>query len=153
METKLNELSKKIVDANKAKGFYEDYDMVMELIAEHGTQEHIDIFERAITGQRLALIVSEASEALESDRKNKVFWTTETIQQINNYKYYLDALNDVDFVDSFNCTVKDTKEDEIADILIRVLDFCGANDIDIDFHVKQKLRYNALRPNKHGKIY
>lgn len=153
MEYKLNELSKKISEANNKKGFYDDYNEVLELLSEHGTSKHIDIFEKAITGQRLALIVSEASEALESDRKNKVFWNNETIQQINNYKDYINELNDTDFVESFNSNVKDTKEDEIADILIRVLDFCGANDIDIDFHVKQKLRYNSLRPYKHGKNY
>jgi hypothetical protein len=44
-------------------------------------------------------------------------------------------------------------EDEVADAIIRLLDFCGARGIDIDWHIKNKLRYNATREHKHGKKY
>lgn len=40
---------------------------------------------------------------------------------------------------------------EIADVLIRVLDACGAWGIDIDQAVKEKLDFNASRPGKHGR--
>lgn len=39
---------------------------------------------------------------------------------------------------------------ELADIIIRVLDYCGYLAIDIDMLVKQKMEYNKTRPYKHG---
>jgi hypothetical protein len=41
--------------------------------------------------------------------------------------------------------VKDSFHDEMADVLIRVLDLCGGYNIDIDWHIKMKMRYNATR--------
>ena len=43
--------------------------------------------------------------------------------------------------------------DDLVKTNIRILDFCGANNIDIDSHVKAKLEYNRTRPFKHGKKY
>ena len=40
---------------------------------------------------------------------------------------------------------------EMADIIIRVLDFCGEHGIDIERVVEQKMAYNATRPHRHGK--
>lgn len=57
----------------------------------------------------------------------------------------------------FNCSFeryfKNTFEDEMADILIRVLDLCCQRGIDIEEHVRLKMKYNSLRPYKHGKKY
>lgn len=39
---------------------------------------------------------------------------------------------------------------EFADIVIRVMDFCGAHGIDIGAMVEQKLAYNATRGYRHG---
>jgi NTP pyrophosphatase (non-canonical NTP hydrolase) len=39
---------------------------------------------------------------------------------------------------------------ELADTLIRILDFCGAWGIDIDKVVEDKMAYNATRPHMHG---
>jgi NTP pyrophosphatase (non-canonical NTP hydrolase) len=39
---------------------------------------------------------------------------------------------------------------ELADTLIRILDFCGAWQIDIDKVVEDKMTYNATRPHMHG---
>ena len=35
-------------------------------------------------------------------------------------------------------------------ILLCVVELCRAKNIDIDWHVEQKMRYNELRPYKHG---
>jgi NTP pyrophosphatase (non-canonical NTP hydrolase) len=40
---------------------------------------------------------------------------------------------------------------ELADILIRVLDFCAEQKIDIGSVVRHKMEFNATRPRLHGK--
>lgn len=39
---------------------------------------------------------------------------------------------------------------EIADVFIRLLDFCYAYEIDLEKAVEIKMAYNATRPYKHG---
>lgn len=39
---------------------------------------------------------------------------------------------------------------ELADVIIRILDFCGANDIDLEAAVYEKMAYNGTRPYRHG---
>ena len=145
----LNNLAQNIYEANEKKGFYEDGDKLNAVVAQHAP-ELLEALKSMQTGQRIALITSEASEALEADRNQKTFegWALD-----EDWREYLMTLPDDEFNDKFKEFVKDTKEDEVADILIRVLDLCGANKIDIDFHVQAKLRYNSLRPYKHGKTY
>jgi NTP pyrophosphatase (non-canonical NTP hydrolase) len=53
----------------------------------------------------------------------------------------------------FEQVVKDTFEDELADVLIRTLDLACSMGIDIDFYVSEKMRYNEGRPFKHGKLF
>jgi NTP pyrophosphatase (non-canonical NTP hydrolase) len=120
----LNDLSKQIHQQNKDKGFYDNI-----------TQENVNI------GERLMLIVSELSEALEAHRGrgNQL--------NINEFKDY------PDFKKGFELYIKDSFEDEIADSFIRLFDLCGLMNIDIEFHIEQKLKYNKTRESKHGKKY
>ena len=148
----------------------------------------------------LMLITSEIAEAVEADRKGK---RAKDIQAISETK------NDDLFFYLFQGYIKDTIEDEFADIVIRCCDYLGANNerfivdasqsfltpfydlfaqkawewvkylfdnrrtitgrirhllyevicfcdesgIDIEQHVRLKLRYNRRRPFRHGKIY
>ncbi len=39
---------------------------------------------------------------------------------------------------------------ELADALIRILDFCHSHHIDIDSAVRLKMEYNTTRPFMHG---
>jgi NTP pyrophosphatase (non-canonical NTP hydrolase) len=39
---------------------------------------------------------------------------------------------------------------ELADVIIRILDFCGKENIDIETAIEVKHNYNLLRPYKHG---
>lgn len=48
--------------------------------------------------------------------------------------------------------VRNFKE-EIADSMIRLLDLCGACNIDIDEEVREKMQYNETRPERHGKEF
>ena len=53
----------------------------------------------------------------------------------------------------FEKSVKNTFEDELADIMIRVMDLAAFKGIDLESHIKAKMRYNAMREHKHGKKY
>lgn len=100
------------------------------------------------TGTRLMLVVSELSEALEADRHAK-YVAPLSIEA----KQYLMDYPDEQFKETFITHVKDRFEDEIADAVIRLFDMAQARGMDLEFHIDAKLRYNSLRPYKHGKAY
>ena len=122
----INELAKKVYANAISKGFYED-----------GKANNM--------GERLALIHSEVSEALEADRKGR--YTKVKMNIVNGWT------DDVDFVQYFKDNVKDTFEDEIADVVIRCLDTCAHKGIDLEAHIEAKMRYNSTREKLHGKKY
>jgi NTP pyrophosphatase (non-canonical NTP hydrolase) len=127
MKTNLNEIAKEFHESAVRKGFWE---------------------EKREIGTLLMLIVSELSEALEAHRKDRMANLTD------KQKGALDGWTlDEDFKGRFYLQVKDTFEDEIADTFIRLFDLCGSLGIDIDWHIQQKMRYNATREYKHGKRY
>ena len=39
---------------------------------------------------------------------------------------------------------------ELADVVIRIADFCGRYGIDLEAVIDTKMAYNATRPHKHG---
>lgn len=96
------------------------------------------------TGTLLMLCVSELAEAMEADRKDR-YADLELIEK--------DKENFIDFKWSFENSIKDTFEDELADTIIRILDLCGAKGIDIEKHIELKMKYNATRERMHGKKY
>ncbi|WP_332457502.1 hypothetical protein [Petrimonas sp.] len=96
------------------------------------------------TGTLLMLCVSELAEAMEADRKDR-YADLELIEK--------DKEDFIDFKWSFENSIKDTFEDELADTIIRILDLCGAKGIDIEKHIELKMKYNATRERMHGKEY
>ena len=120
----INKLAEEIHQNAKSKGFYD-------------TERNI--------GEVLCLIHSEVSEALEADRSQKY--------AEGNILDVLHEPNDSEFKTQFEQKVKNTFEDELSDILIRVMDLAGYKGIDLESHLKAKMRYNALREHKHGKQY
>lgn len=130
----LNELRDSIHKNAVEHGFYDEE-----------RKQHSEAVHHAFTAQKIALIHSELSEALEADREGKY-------AMVHNFDF---ALNDVrvSFSEAFETHIKDTFEDEIADAIIRLLDLCGALGIDIDNHIQMKMEYNQSRPIKHGKKY
>ena len=129
----LNNLAKEIHENAKSKGFYD-------------SEKNI--------GEMLCLIHSEVSEALEADRKKMYTNVSEIKLKGLADKNFGATFNDeAVFKDFFSTFVKNTFEDELADVVIRVLDLCAFKGINIESHIKAKMRYNSSRPHKHGKSY
>jgi len=101
-------------------------------------QEKINI------GEKLMLIVSELGEALEADRKNKYSTFSFELSEAD-----LPSIKDA----SFENSIKDTFEDELADTVIRIADLCEVLGINLERHIVLKMDYNSRRSYKHGKKY
>ena len=99
-------------------------------------------------GEKLMLIVSECSEALEALRKTD----NETkVKPLSSQ--WDDLVAEYGFETVFREDVKNTFEDELADVLIRVADLAGYMGIDLETHVELKMRYNRGRERLHGKKF
>lgn len=94
-------------------------------------------------GELLMLIVSELGEALEAHRKNK-------FANLDDMKM---AITESGWLQLFKHRIKDTFEDELADVCIRLFDLCGYLNIDLEKHIELKMQYNETREYKHGKNY
>lgn len=96
---------------------------IHEIAVEHGWWDE----ERSF-GEIVALCHSELSEALEADRRGEAM-----VEE------------------------RDGKPEgvavEMADCLIRILDWFGRVGIDPEIVVKEKVEYNRGRPYRHGKRY
>ena len=77
-------------------------------------------------GEWIVLMPSEPSEALEADRND------------------LEAENIPGFTGV---------EEELADVIIRILDFAGHHQLRLGEALSAKITYNLTRPYKHGKAY
>ena len=100
----LNELSAKVHQTAVEHGWWEDEDYNF--------------------GEKLALIHSEVSEALEAWRETDEPW-------------YGDGKPEGWGI-------------ELIDAVIRILDLMGVEDLDIDLLMQVKMDYNGTRPYKHG---
>lgn len=71
-------------------------------------------------GERFMLMVSEISEAMEGARKN--------------------LMDD-------KLPHRKMEEVEMADCVIRILDFCGAEGLDLNGAIMEKIAFNKIRPD------
>ena len=169
MSEYLNDLAADISIAMTGQGFWKDWDRVhlalieitrhinsskqqqQAAVPEAETElEMLQAFRRSLISEKLMLMSTEISEAMEALRKNR------RVSAADMERLRFGELHEPDPSCEFNKTpfekyVKDTLEDEIADLFIRALDFCGKLNIDIDWHIEQKSIYNATRPRRHGK--
>lgn len=125
MSNTISELQERAWQQSAAKGFHDD---------EPTQGRELSM----LNAERIALIHSELSEALEELRNgraaNESYYPTMSIHQHGTHK-------------------PEGVPSEMADVVIRVLDFCGANDIDLEAMITEKLDYNATRGHKHGKKF
>lgn len=80
-------------------------------------------------GTLLMLVTSELVEILEEDRRGSLDYVSEKIPQITRF------------------------EEEMADVIIRVMDIVGAYKLNIEMAVKLKMFFNKQREFRHGKRY
>lgn len=82
-------------------------------------------------GEIIALCHSELSEALEEERAGRpAFYTDEE----NNNK-------------------PEGKYTEMIDCIIRILDYLGSENVDVEYLLSVKHKFNKDRPYKHGKVF
>ena len=112
METDLNKLRDRAYKIAKEHGFHEK-----EFSDEHW----------------LMLIISEIGEAVNADRKGyhanlKEF---EFYEKQNEDKRFSSGFNEKTFREDHECYIKDSVEDELADVAIRILDLSGLINVDL----------------------
>lgn len=178
------------LDVKKMRGYAHE---VFETAKSHGWHE-----ERLSDISYIGLAMTEAAEAVNADRRSLRCSSSHLM-------HVLGIRNDSLYILNFDKYVKDSVEDEIADIVIRLIDYaylrwgedmdwnafddeCHPNPqgsfvenyymltkrvmntyagavchgirfcyewakqlgIDLDAHIQAKMRYNKLRPYKHG---
>lgn len=75
----------------------------------------------------MMLVVSEIGEMVEADRKNRHAQRT-AIEYCTNHPEEIDQKS---WCTYFERDIKDTVEDELADVTIRIFDFCGTFGLDV----------------------
>ena len=123
---KLTKFCKEVNEVVVAKGFWNGMREALVALGENPVvdEDIVKATKDAFIAQKIALIQSECGEALEAMRK-----------------------------DNYGLEEKDTFEDELADVFIRLADLCGELDIDIEKQIEWKLNLNKSRPALHGKKF
>jgi len=98
--------------------------------------------------ERLALIHSEVSEALEDYREGN---KPQTVWYLDTNGARTSECGRPDVHGKWHPNKPCGIPSEIADVIIRCLDLCGEYGIDIEQAVREKTAYNETRPFKHGK--
>ncbi len=130
-----NEFAKEVHENSIEKGWWEDERSFAEIIA---------------------LCHSELSEALDEYRNGRPMFYYNCEEDMEN----VHPCNPKDEIECLNfgveeiCKYRNKKPEgiatELADCIIRMLDYCGKENIDIKEIIKIKHEYNKTRPYKHG---
>jgi len=149
---KVKDLVKTSHETSKEKGFWKYHDLVLDKMSENGnfTEDELNAVRDAFINQKMMLIVSEISEMVEALRKTErckcdVKLLDNILQQFTDKPQQ--------FSMRFIHHVKDTFEDELADVMIRLGDLIGKLDIDIEKYIEMKQKFNSIREKMHGKKF
>ena len=134
----IRELQQRCGEAARDKGFHDDRPVPFQDIQGDITYPGLADWQ----GNKLMLIVSEVAEAQDELRKGHRADHTYYPTCAENAKHPEDGLHKPEGVPS-----------ELADVVIRVLDFCFTEGIDLETIIEEKLAYNATRAYKHGKKF
>lgn len=127
-----------------SKGFWEKFH---KQVAKGSNPEEIAFIEELWSSQNLMLATSELGEAIEAQRKGRgeADW--------DEYRRELVKVDREFDANLFEGLIKDSKGDEIADAIIRLLQQCAGERIPIGKHIVHKMAYNAQRERLHGKKF
>lgn len=137
-QVSIRELQERGGKAAAAKGFHDDrpqpnwFSKIFVRFYQSGLRDW--------QGNKLMLIVSEVAEAQDELRKGHTA----------DYTYYPVA---VDKPGGGAILKPEGVPSELADVVIRVLDFCYTEGIDLQTIIEEKLAYNATRERLHGKKF
>lgn len=130
-------------------------DEIHKVAKEHGWWDK----ERSF-GDIIALCHSELSEALEEYRNDKplLYYECSVDPRINDICVYKENEEHEcplsELAACGRCIFKHPKPEgiaiELADCIIRILDYCGYAGIDIEEAVRIKHKFNETRPYRHG---
>jgi hypothetical protein len=139
------------------KGLNDLRDDALRIAVEHG-------FKDATIAEDFALMHSEISEALEDHRDGRGVTEVWYEEKVPAFDALGGLLGDV-VMRRFQGRIGITSPPvgftglkpagiphEMADVVIRVLHFCGKHKIDLEKAVAAKMAYNEGRPFKHGKV-
>ena len=127
----IRDLQQRCGEAAASKGFHEDRPKPMRKGATlSGIKEQKSRLANW-QGNKLMLIVSEVAEAQDELRKGHTA----------DHTYYQDNGK------------PEGVPSELADVVIRVLDFCYTEGIDLESIIDAKLAFNATRERLHGKSF
>ena len=97
--------------------------------------------------EKLMLIVTELSEAMEAYRKLP---SGALIALADRRRSKMDMRDEAGFDEKAEKAYENFEE-ELADAAIRLLDLCASLDIDIEEAISEKMQVNEGRPLRHGK--
>jgi NTP pyrophosphatase (non-canonical NTP hydrolase) len=134
---KINEIRDEVHELARSKGWWDDC-----IDPDWGT--HYVSHQRIAVA--LALIHSEVSEALEEVRDDhlQTYWVRKSMED----RIFSETAEKAEAIAAGY--KPEGLPIELADVIIRVLDLCGALEIDIEQAIEDKVAYNTTRTHRHG---
>lgn len=157
-ERALRDLQKRIGEGNAAKGFHEEGERLRTFVTQPEAGND-DLHEADVANlrnyetARLALIVTEAAEAIEELRSGRASNETWYSAKVNGGTYAWNAGERPDALDDDVLGKPKGVPSEIADVVIRSFDFAHEAGFDLAEIIAEKLAYNATRAHKHGRKF